>query len=337
MDLDDFSNADCWRALVLYGLNTATYKIALAKTLLGFTEANQVTVSWPELSKQFFEEYLSRLQTNGSMPQGGLPSRRTKMERIVAEHRLGKLTKEQAIDTVGEEAFGDVIPRFHNLGKEQRLQGKFYEIDFGKKLVLTDALFNLATDLPSLQDEIDARWSLLEGAYSITAGNFQLANDIRNIYLAQGHRRKDLTPNVPFLQGYQGNRCFYCGEEIVSTLHVDHVLPRQVLCHDEIWNLVLAHEFCNLQKEDRLVGPHFIHKLVARNENIMGSNHPWKKKIAATLGSTPAQRSKRTLEHYKNVSDVLGWNYWGGDSRYSPASDPFYSRLITVLNNKGLQ
>ena len=34
MSICDFSSSDRWKALVLYGLNTATYKIALAKTLL---------------------------------------------------------------------------------------------------------------------------------------------------------------------------------------------------------------------------------------------------------------------------------------------------------------
>ena len=337
MAIDDFSSSDCWRALVLYGLNTATYKIALAKTLLRLGQANQNVVEWSDLSKAFFEEYRNRLEDNGEMPQGSFPMRRTKMERILSEYRLGKTTESDAIQAVGDEAFDDVIPRFHNLGKEQGLQGKFYEINFGKNIVLTDALFEVAGDPSPLYEEIEARWSLLEGAYSIQAGNFQLANDIRDIYIANGYSRKDLTANIPFLQGYQGNCCFYCGEEATGTVHVDHVLPRQVLQHDEIWNLVLAHEFCNLQKEDRLVGPHFVQKLIARNENIMGSNHPWKKKIAKALGTTAAQRTRATQEHYKNVSAVLGWNFWGGQTDYSPETDPFYSRLITVLNNKDLR
>ena len=337
MTIGNFSNSDCWRALVLYGLNTATYKIALARTLLRFGQSQQNVVTWNDLSNAFFKEYRDRLQNNGGMPQCGLVNRRTRMEQICAAYRIGKISEADAIQAVGEEAFSDVIPRFHNLGKEQTLQGTFYEIDFGKKLVLTDALFDVAADAAPYHDEIAARWSLLEGAYSIQAGNFQLANDIRDIYIANGYARTDLTGNIPFLQGYQGNRCFYCGEPMPGAVHVDHALPRQVLQHDEIWNLVLAHEFCNLQKEDRLIGPHFVQKLIARNENIMGSNHPWKKKIAELLGTTHAQRSHTTLEHYKNVSSVLGWNFWGGDAGYNPESDPFYSRLITVLNNKNLR
>ena len=76
-------------------------------------------------------------------------------------------------------------------------------------------------------------------------------------------------------------------------VHVDHLLPRQVVLHDEIWNLVLAHGFCNENKTDRLVGEHFIEKLIQRNENIMGSNHPWKKKIEQAFGEYKAAAQAR--------------------------------------------
>ena len=71
-----------------------------------------------------------------------------------------------------------------------------------------------------------------------------------------------LTPNIPFLSGYQGNACFYCCEPMPDNIHVDHVLPRQVIQNDEMWNLVLAHEECNLLKSDKVVAPHFVEKLI---------------------------------------------------------------------------
>ena len=68
--------------------------------------------------------------------------------------------------------------------------------------------------------------------------------------------------------GYQGNVCFYCGE-VMTDVHVDHVLPRQIIQRDDIWDLVLAHDHCNQMKSDLLVGPNYIDKLIKRNENIM--------------------------------------------------------------------
>ena len=152
------------------------------------------------------------------------------------------------------------------------------------------------------------------------------------VYLQSGYGRTNITSTKPFLLPFQGDVCFYCGT-VMGDSAVDHVLPREVLCHDEIWNLVVAHSHCNGQKLDHVVGPHFIEKLIVRNENIMGSNHPWKKRIEIALGSTKARRKKMTLKHYENVAQILGWNYWGGDAGYSPESDPFFRRMITVMNN----
>ena len=74
-------------------------------------------------------------------------------------------------------------------------------------------------------------------------------------------------------------------------------------------------------------------KLILRNENIMGSTHPWKSKISLELGKTKKLRASNLLKHYENVKSVLGNNYWSGASSYNPQNDDFYKRLITVLNN----
>lgn len=331
----DFTNEDLFKGIVLFGLNSATYKMGLAQTLLDAAKRQSNTLSWNELASNYFDLYQQRLTTH-QMPQQGNPTRLTKMERIVKEHQQGRLSRVEAIGEVADSGFQDVVPRFQTIGTDKQLVlDHFYEIDFGKRLVLKDSLlsFNEA-QLQQLESEIQARWSLLEGAFNINQSDFELANDIRDVYLQNGYKRKTLTNNIPFLLGYQGNTCFYCGEPMEGSIHVDHVLPRQVLNHDEVWNLVLVHSDCNLLKSDRLVGSHFIQKLINRNENIMGSNHPWKAKIASSLGSSARKRASQLLEHYNNAKTVLGVSYyWGGSDSYNPETDPFYKRLITVLNN----
>ncbi len=74
----DFSSSDRCRALVLYGLNGATYKTALAKTLLELSKSQQTAIQWSDLSKRFFNQYRTRLDANGGMPQSGLAGRRRK-------------------------------------------------------------------------------------------------------------------------------------------------------------------------------------------------------------------------------------------------------------------
>lgn len=334
LEVAKFSAKDCWKALVLYGLNTATYKIAFGKTLLKLSADGVTTVRWDALAKEFLDQYIDRLSIESPMPQLDQSDRITVMERFVAKYRSGAIDYDEAIVMVGQNAFDDVVPRFQRLGRRANFEGMFYDFNAGQDLNITDDLLALSTNRDELEAELDARWGLLEGAFKIGKENFHLNNDLRLIYIENGYERTNITRNIPFLQGYQGNTCFYCSEPIrESDIEVDHVLPRQVIQHDEIWNLVLSHSLCNGQKIDRLIGPHFVQKLVARNENIMGSNHPWKKKIEAALGKTKSQRRKKLKDHYDNVSQVLGWNYWGGDATYSPESDPFFRRMITVMNN----
>lgn len=334
--MDKFEDVDYWKGIVLYGLNQATYKIALGKTILELASQDKETVEWDQLSRVYLDTYIERLKKNYN-PQQSNPSRKTKMERIIDSLNKGLIDYEEAVNLVATEAFNDVVPRFQTIGTDKDIVGeKFYHFDFGKRFYLHDATFHInETSKQELSDELDARWSLLEGAFSLAHGDFKLSNDIREVYLENSYTRTNITGNIPFLQGYQGNTCFYCGEKVDDKdIHVDHVLPRQFIQHDEIWNLVLSHSLCNMNKNDALIGKHYFDKLVARNENIMGSNHPWKKKIADALGDTPVKRNKTMLYHYENAKIVLKNNYWENSPKYNRETDPFFKKLITKLNNR---
>ena len=102
-----FENQDYWKALILYGLNQATYKIALGKTLLSLSNQGYTTVPWDVLSNEFLHQYLHRLASGDAMPQQSNLTRRTKMERIVAALHAEKLSLDQALSEVGLTAFED--------------------------------------------------------------------------------------------------------------------------------------------------------------------------------------------------------------------------------------
>jgi hypothetical protein len=334
--MNEFDDLDYWKGIVLYGLNQATYKIALGKTLIELTSLGKESIEWNELSKTYLDNYIARLKEN-PFPQQNNPARKTKMERIIDSLELGSIDYSTAISQVEIEAFNDVIPRFQTIGFDKKIIGeRFYHFDFGKKLYLHDSTFKIVEDSRTeLIEELDARWSLLEGAFSMVHGDWKLSNSVREIYLENGYSRTNITGNIPFLQGYQGNICFYCGEPIKNNdIHVDHLLPRQFIQHDEIWNLVLSHSICNGNKNDSLVGKHYFEKLIARNENIMGSNHPWKKKISDALGSSNTKRAGIMWKHYENAKVVLKNNYWENSPHYNRETDPFFKKLITMLNNK---
>lgn len=149
--------------------------------------------------------------------------------------------------------------------------------------------------------------------------------------MLDGDERTNITNNISVLNAYQKGICFYCGEALEGhSIHVDHVIPRQFVYHDEIWNLVLAHEFCNLQKSDALPDRQYIDKLILRNEHFIASNHPIKEKLIKTLGKTQLDRKKYILKVYEDAKIVIPYT-WEGIRGYNPNTDEFYKSIIRGL------
>lgn len=328
MSFDPSSTTDAWRAIILFGLNTATYKVALGHALHALVKQGKTTATMHELATVFFDLYNQRLD-NG-MPQLVNTDRLTVMERVVGRFKGGAIDRTEAIATVEREAFDDVIPRFHVVNN-QPLPVKFYETT-GSGLVLTDAVHGVLGGLDGaiLLDELGARWGLIEAAFAMRRGDVRLVNDIRSFYLASGHERRNVAHLRPALNGYQNGACFYCSESMGSDVHVDHVIPRQVINHDQVWNLVLAHSFCNEQKSDALPSPKYVSRLVERNEYFIASNHPLKNRLIRELGNTPDTRRARVMETYQDACVVIR-HTWEGIRGYDPEHDQFYKSFVRSL------
>lgn len=144
MAVDNFSNRDYWKAIILYGLNNATYKIALGRTLLDLAKRGTTHVGWNVLSEEFLKQYKNRLD-NAIMPQQTNPSRLTVMERIVSQLNHDHLTWSEAVERVGKDAFNDVIPRFHTIVRDGDFaKEKFYEFQQSNQIIIKDSVFVIA-------------------------------------------------------------------------------------------------------------------------------------------------------------------------------------------------
>ncbi|MGI6663192.1 MAG: HNH endonuclease [Bacillota bacterium] len=323
-----FTARDFWRAIILYGLNTATYKMALGQCIAEFVRNEQTKISVDDLALEFLHLYRERL-ANGK-PQLSNPQRQSVMEQVVEEFNLGLIDTADAIARIKAQPFSEVIPRFHTVNGEA-VVARFYEVS-GNSIIITDEACRLFTGTgDDLLDELGSRWSMLEAAFEMNRDNSALVNDIRRFYLERGYKRTNITDLVPALQGYQDGICFYCGEHMQDDdIHVDHVIPRQLVRHDQVWNLVLAHAFCNQQKSDALTERYYIDKLIERNEALILSNHPLKRKLITQLGNTPVARRNHVLRVYEDARVALRYT-WEGIRGYNPATDPFYKSFVRSI------
>jgi 5-methylcytosine-specific restriction endonuclease McrA len=315
----ELSAQDYWRAVVLYGANVATYKIALATALIDFAKEHRTFVSMEELARSFFVLYRDRLASG--QPQQSNPGRKTVLERVVEEGNAGTITEDQAITRVEKQGFNDVVPRFHTVNGAP-IGTRFYEAT-PSGLTLTDDLLELFTDRadPILGSEVESRWDLLEAAFAMGLPTETLATDEESIFRKRAGERINVTGTRPVLHGYQNGACFYCGEPLLDDIHVDHVIPRTVVQHDEIWNLVLAHSRCNLLKSDLLPSPAQLEHLYQRNEYYIASNHPIKRHLIAQMGATSEQRRVFLQRQYHEAGKRL-IHVWRGPAGDIDISDP---------------
>jgi 5-methylcytosine-specific restriction endonuclease McrA len=259
------TNTDYWRALILYGKFQSTYKIGLGHCLLSYALENRDKVDLDTLAGDFLDLYTERCRSGH--PQLATRGRLTYVERELQNISSGAKIREQSLPIIKKNALSDMVLQRFNVLNNRTISAPFYNVT-QHNLVLNENLLSIVedrSDYNGLADELNSRWDLLEHAYERSNNIESLDVDQYLVHILKQERRTNLTKLIPALNGYQQNRCFYCGEGLYD-IAVDHVIPYQALLHNEIWNLVLAHDFCNENKSDNLPSSYFIENLIARNE-----------------------------------------------------------------------
>lgn len=327
------TDKDYWRAIVLYGKNQSTYKMALSQLLINYANRNFTKIPMDELSGDFLDTYESRVKAG--RPQNKTRGRQTYVEQEIHNLTAGVQSREKSLEIVKEKALKNmVLQKFHTLFNRP-IPKPFYVLsDDQRYLILQDNLLNLFGDKQNftLNRELLSRWDLLEHAFADAKHEESLEIDEKLEYVRRRERRLNLTPLIPVLNGYQQGRCFYCGESLYDPIHVDHVIPYQAIQHNEIWNLVLTHEACNEDKSDNIPPLHFIENLISRNEFVLKSELPLKEELKKVLGNTPEQRRKKIENQYIFAKKKIV-RVWGGHEKYNPAQDSFYRSWIKHLGN----
>lgn len=328
----ELSDKDFWRFLILYGKNQSTYKMALGNSLIRYAKTNSdKKIHLDDLARDFFDIYQKRLE-NGK-PQMMTLGRKTVVETALDEVKVGKTTTENALENIKVNALKNmVLQKFHTLNTK-KIPRPFYHLsDDERYLHLNDNLFNIFADNQNkeLSDELESRWSLLEHGFSDARKGESLEVDEELEYVRNKQQRTNLTRLIPVLQGYQQNLCFYCGQELYSPIHVDHVIPYQAIKHNEIWNLVLAHEFCNEDKTDNIPPRHFIESLISRNEFVLKSDLPLREELKKNLGKTEEERRAKVEKEYDFAKRKIV-RIWRGSESFDPNRIESYKKLVNAL------
>jgi hypothetical protein len=308
-----------WRAVVLFGRNVASYKFALAKTLLEMADRSDDRVPMEDLAAPYARhlcEHLTRVDKQAT-------SRSSQFLQACRAFNKGDLPQEKLLQSTVRLGFNNVIDAFHIVGSGP-VPVRFFideRISGGRPSIrLTDDLRRLAMSFQggSLSAEAESRWSLVENAWHLKlpqVGIAVQADLTQNLLFVERIRRVNLTRVNPALNGYQKGRCFYCGIQMSLTcVDVDHFFPwilkeRGAMPDaDGVWNLVLACQPCNRGEGGKFYSvpaSRLIEKLHNRNNWLVDSHHPLRETIMLQTGQATEARASFLRSRQRIALDDL--------------------------------
>jgi hypothetical protein len=331
---------DYWRGIILFGKNVASYKFALAQSLLELAPSGKSTVTLEELAQAYARHTLEHLRLCDSQSQ------QTNVPYPFLEacrrYDRGEISYEELIEITAKEGFKVVLHKFHNVNKAETPMRFFSSERRGAKAItLTDELFGMleGNQGQNLPKEVDARWRLVETAWELKVSRnlISIGCDLDEslLFTQNRARRVNITSCRGALNGYQKGKCFYCFGDIsiitsaADLTDVDHFFPRVLINYriahpvDGIWNLVLACVSCNRGvggKFDQLPQLRFLERLNTRNEFLIDSHHPLRETLIQQTGNSEPKRRSFLIGNYNaaKTGRLINSN-WQPAFEYPPA------------------
>lgn len=317
-----------WRAIILFGKNSATYKFAFGKILLELASKETNTFSLKEISPLFVNIILEHLKKNDK--QGN--SNSSTFLNACRKYNNGDIDYDNLLNLTERYAFVNVVDAFQNVNGGI-IANKFYEKDYNganKKIVLRDELLKLKESIQftNFNEEVEARWNLVEIAWNLKVNpnllEVKIDNDLQTLFIESDFmRRRDISSAKASLNGYQKGKCFYSFQDISinsgdeNLCAIDHFFPHvhKTKINESganvngIWNLVLSEKFVNLSKSSKIPELKYLERLYKRNEFYIASKHPLGETIINQTGRTSSDR-KRFLQKQYDLSVNLSLQKW---------------------------
>ena len=315
-----------WRAIILFGKNTASYKFALAKSLIDISlERKSDLITLDDLALPYALHLAEHLKHSPKQTT----AKTSQFIQACQGYNEGNIDEDKLIQITKKEGFKYVLDAFHVVNTKA-ITERFYDVvneeffiderKFNKGIRLTDNLFKLFyvydNSAKDLNQETESRWNLVEKAWELNINKNLIAvefdQETKELFTHDTkHNRTNITTSRGALNGYQKSRCFYCFKEIsISSVDdlladVDHFFPHLLkpqvatagCCRpvnvDGVWNLVLSCPECNRGENGKFAqvpSLELLERLHTRNEYLIGSHHPLRETLIMQTGNTERDR-----------------------------------------------
>ena len=201
----------------MYGKNVASYKFALAKSLIDLKGQPNDLIKLEDLATPFSKHLCEHLKHNDK--QATSPS--SSFLNICRKFNSNETSLDELIQTTKRLGFNNVIDAFHIVNGGE-IPKRFF-IDERREndgIRITENFYELNELLESenLPNEVEARWRLVETAWDLNMPTnlirVEYDNERELFYTDNSNRRVDVTPSKDALNGYQKGKCFFCFDYI---------------------------------------------------------------------------------------------------------------------------
>ena len=334
-----------WRAIILFGKNTASYKFALAKSLIDVSlERQSDLITLDDLALPYALHLAEHLKHSPKQST----AKTSQFIQACQDFNESKIDEDRLIQITKKEGFKYVLDAFHVVNTKAVTE-RFYDVvneeffiderKFNKGIRLTDNLFKLFyvydNSAKDLNQETESRWNLVEKAWELNINKNLIAvefdQETKQLFTQDSkHRRTNITTSRGALNGYQKSRCFYCFKEIsISSADdlladVDHFFPHLLkpdianagCCRpvnvDGVWNLVLSCAECNRGESGKFAQVptiELLERLHTRNEYLIGSHHPLRETLIMQTGNNERDRKYFLDKSYRFSKERLIHNW----------------------------
>ncbi len=314
-----------WRAIILFGKNSASYKFALAKSLYDLHTVPNDLVTMDQLAVPFSRHLCEHLQHSPKQ----ITSKSSPVIRACNSFNNNELSQDELIKETVKNAFNDVIDRFHTVNSGSIPKQFYIDERVGKNkggIRITEDFFRLAESkqFKSFENETEARWRLVEEAWKMNVSRnlirVEYDQDLKTLFTSGKERRINITSCRDSLNGYQKGRCFYCYSPIsvntgeTNLADVDHFIPwslNYLLPNlNGVWNLVLSCIDCNRgNKSAKIPSIRLLERLHKRNEYFINSHLPLRETLIQQTGNNEITRH-RFLQDIRSTARLEKIQVW---------------------------
>ena len=332
--MTEISDVLKFKAVNLYGKTASTYKMALAHLLQRYATGNFEKVPMDDVASDFLRFYLPHVRPQEGKPrtrQLKMPGKVSSVEKAVLALDSGKYTESQTIQYVKDNcllADHVVLPRYNTIGSK-KIPAPFYKYD-KNYLYLNDNILGIFASEKNqyLGELITSRFDLSQEVFSRAGFADNMTWDEQKEHIKNMQTRTNITKFRDALSTYQEDKCFLCGDSYQDEpTEVDHLIPHDIMLHDELWNLEVAHDFCNQNKDDDMPHRRYIEKIIKRNEAVMASEHPLRQKLELEAGKTPQERRLRVVTAYQNATTKWNRPIYNTPDRNNSDTTTEYTRI----------